>query len=221
MKKFEINFHGDSTIIVKFGKKIEIDTNEILHFVLDFFEKALLSKEYIEDIYPTYNSIVVDYDMLLIDFEDLKNQLENIIHSINLKDLKDIQNKKTIEIAVKYGGEFGPDLKLMSKKLKISEEEIINIHTSKTYRVYMIGFMPGFPYLGGLDERIFFPRLSEPRLSVSEGSVGIAGQQTGIYPFSSPGGWNIIGHTDQKLFDVENNPPNFIKSGSNIRFVKK
>jgi TIGR00370 family protein len=119
---------------------------------------------------------------------------------------------------VKYGGEFGPDLKRMSKALNITEKKIIQILSSQKYRVHMIGFMPGFPYLGGLDKRISFPRLDEPRLAVPEGSVGIAGIQTGIYPFSSPGGWNIIGRTNLKLFDSKKIPPNLIISGSYIKF---
>ena len=128
------------------------------------------------------------------------------------------KHHKIIEIPVQYGGDFGPDLKRMSKTLNISEEKIIQIHSSTKYRVHMIGFMPGFPYLGGLDSRISFPRLDEPRLAVPEGSVGIAGDQTGIYPFSSPGGWNIIGRTNLRLFDSKKNPPNLIISGSYIKF---
>ncbi len=108
----------------------------------------------------------------------------------------------------------------MSKKLNISEESIINIHSSAIYRIYMIGFMPGFPYLGGLDERISFPRLSTPRIKVPAGSVGIAGKQTGIYPFESPGGWNIIGRTELSLFDVDANPPSLLSNISQLRFLK-
>ena len=164
--------------------------------------------------------MVINYDNLTIDYQALKKNIESLLFEIIDNYDKNVSNDKVLEIPVKYGGEFGPDLKIMSKKLNISEESIINIHSSATYRIYMIGFMPGFPYLGGLDERISFPRLSTPRIKVPAGSVGIAGKQTGIYPFESPGGWNIIGRTELSLFDVDANPPSLLSNISQLRFVK-
>ena len=217
---FQINFHGDSTIVIEFGKDIDVYTNKLVQFVFSKTEKRLYKNLFIKDIYPTYNSLVINYDNLTIDYQALKKKIESLIFEIIDNYDKNVSNDKVLEIPVKYGGEFGPDLKIMSKTLNISEGSIINIHSSAIYRIYMIGFMPGFPYLGGLDERISFPRLSTPRIKVPAGSVGIAGKQTGIYPFESPGGWNIIGRTELSLFDVDANPPSLLSNISQLRFVK-
>ena len=217
---FQINFHGDSTIVIEFGKDIDVYTNKLVQFVFSKTEKRLYKNLFIKDVYPTYKSLVINYDNLAIDYQALKKKIEPLIFEIIDNYDKNVSNDKVLEIPVKYGGEFGPDLKIMSKKLNISEESIINIHSSEIYRIYMIGFMPGFPYLGGLDERISFPRLSTPRIKVPAGSVGIAGKQTGIYPFESPGGWNIIGRTELSLFDVDANPPSLLSNISQLRFLK-
>jgi inhibitor of KinA len=217
---FQINFHGDSTLVIEFGKDIDVYTNKLVQFVFSKTEKRLYKNLFIKDVYPTYKSLVINYDNLAIDYQALKKKIEPLIFEIIDNYDKNVSNDKVLEIPVKYGGEFGPDLKIMSKKLNISEESIINIHSSEIYRIYMIGFMPGFPYLGGLDERISFPRLSTPRIKVPAGSVGIAGKQTGIYPFESPGGWNIIGRTELSLFDVDANPPSLLSNISQLRFLK-
>ena len=217
---FQINFHGDSTLVIEFGKDIDLHTNKLVQFVFSKTEKRLYKNLFIKDVYPTYKSLVINYDNLAIDYQALKKKIEPLIFEIIDNYDKNVSNDKVLEIPVKYGGEFGPDLKIMSKKLNISEESIINIHSSAIYRIYMIGFMPGFPYLGGLDERISFPRLSTPRIKVPAGSVGIAGKQTGIYPFESPGGWNIIGRTELSLFDVDANPPSLLSNISQLRFLK-
>ena len=217
---FQINFHGDSTLVIEFGKDIDVYTNKLVQFVFSKTEKRLYKNLFIKDVYPTYKSLVINYDNLAIDYQALKKKIESLVFEIIVNYDKNVSNDKVLEIPVKYGGEFGPDLKIMSKKLNISEESIINIHSSPIYRIYMIGFMPGFPYLGGLDERISFPRLSTPRIKVPAGSVGIAGKQTGVYPFESPGGWNIIGRTELSLFDVDANPPSLLSNFSQLRFVK-
>jgi inhibitor of KinA len=217
---FQINFHGDSTLVIEFGKDIDVYTNKLVQFVFSKTEKRLYKNLFIKDVYPTYKSLVINYDNLAIDYQALKKKIESLVFEIIVNYDKNVSNDKVLEIPVKYGGEFGPDLKIMSKKLNISEESIINIHSSAIYRIYMIGFMPGFPYLGGLDERISFPRLSTPRIKVPAGSVGIAGKQTGIYPFESPGGWNIIGRTELSLFDVDANPPSLLSNISQLRFLK-
>tara|TARA_E500000331_G_scaffold65627_2_gene60266 strand:- start:225 stop:893 length:669 start_codon:yes stop_codon:yes gene_type:complete len=213
----KISFHGDSTVIIKFGDEIDEDLNILVHKFLESLVKGFSENSSVLDIYPTYNSIIIDYDPNEILYENIKQKINSIKSEFDSSDNMK-KHHKIIEIPVQYGDDFGPDLKRMSKTLNISEEKIIQIHSSTKYRVHMIGFMPGFPYLGGLDSRISFPRLDEPRLAVPEGSVGIAGDQTGIYPFSSPGGWNIIGRTNLRLFDSKKNPPNLIISGSYIKF---
>ena len=217
MSNPKIFYHGDSTAIIKFGDTIDEDINILVHKFLESLVRGFSEYSSILDIYPTYNSIIIDYDPNEILYENIKQKINSIKSEFDSSDNMK-KHHKIIEIPVQYGDDFGPDLKRMSKTLNISEEKIIQIHSSTKYRVHMIGFMPGFPYLGGLDSRISFPRLDEPRLAVPEGSVGIAGDQTGIYPFRSPGGWNIIGRTNLRLFDSKKNPPNLIISGSYIKF---
>ena len=124
----------------------------------------------------------------------------------------------TVEIPVCYGGEFGPDLEYVAEYHKMTPEEVIDIHTNGNYLVYMIGFAPGFPYLGGLSEKIATPRRSSPRLVIPAGSVGIAGDQTGAYPIESPGGWQLIGRTPVNLFRPEVEPPILLRSGNLVKF---
>jgi inhibitor of KinA len=221
MQSYKINSHGDSTLAINFGSGIDENTNNIVHFYINIFEKNIIHEAYILDVYPTYNSVIIDYDFTQIEFLKLKKKIAKIILQNKIKLNNNNILEEIIEIPVNYGGKFGPDLYKMSQSLSLSEDEIISIHSTNNYKVFMIGFMPGFPYLGGLDPRISFPRLTEPRLSIPPGSVGIAGNQTGIYPFSSPGGWNIIGKTDIRLFDINKIPPNFVKSGTYLRFVVK
>ncbi|WP_316798458.1 5-oxoprolinase subunit PxpB [Pedobacter frigidisoli] len=126
--------------------------------------------------------------------------------------------QKRIEIPTCYGGIFGPDLQEIAFFNRLSEEEVIHLHSSAVYKVYMIGFVPGFAYMGGMDERLATPRKAQPRQSVHAGSVGIAGKQTGIYPLSIPGGWQILGRTPIHLFDINRMRPSFLEAGDEVRF---
>lgn len=128
-------------------------------------------------------------------------------------------NGKHVEIPVQYGGEYGPDLKSMSDKLGLSVEAVVDLHTQATYTVYFIGFQPGFPYLGGLSESLYFPRHATPRTQVPAGSVGIGGEQTGVYPFESPGGWQLLGRTDASLFDLTQSSPTLLSAGDTLKFI--
>lgn len=125
---------------------------------------------------------------------------------------------RTVEIPVCYGGEFGPDLGLVAKHAKVSPEEVIKRHSKADYFVYLIGFAPGFPYLGGLSKELSTPRHAKPRMTVPPGSVGIAGNQTGIYPLDTPGGWNLVGRTPLKMFVPDRNPPVWLRSGDRVKF---
>ncbi|QKJ86398.1 Allophanate hydrolase subunit 1 [Paramixta manurensis] len=126
---------------------------------------------------------------------------------------------RQIEIPVIYGGEAGPDLAVVAQHCQLSERQVVERHSATEYTVYFIGFQPGFPYLGGLDTSLHTPRRAEPRVQIVAGSVGIGGSQTGIYPLASPGGWQLIGRTDRRLFDVRQQPPTLLRPGDSVRFV--
>lgn len=126
---------------------------------------------------------------------------------------------RIIEIPVRYGGQHGPDLPAVARHCRITADQVITLHSAITYPVICIGFQPGFPYLGGLDPRLATPRRSTPRTRIPAGSVAIGGNQTGIYPGDSPGGWQIIGYTPMRLFDAEANPPCLLRAGDSVRFV--
>ncbi|UNU73656.1 5-oxoprolinase subunit PxpB [Moraxella nasovis] len=157
---------------------------------------------------------------LMADFATKKAQLDKITHDfiVNFDDT-DIITGKHIKIPVVYGGEHGVDLADSAKRLGMSVDELVACHTSPIYTVYFIGFIAGFPYLGGLPKELYLPRHAKPRTHVPAGSVGIGGAQTGIYPFSSPGGWQLLGRTDMALFDKTQNPPTLLNAGDTLQFV--
>lgn len=126
---------------------------------------------------------------------------------------------RQVEIPVVYGGAGGPDLAEVARAADLTSQQVVELHSSADYVVYFIGFQPGFPYLGGLDERLHTPRRAEPRLVVPGGSVGIGGSQTGIYPLAAPGGWQLIGHTPLSLFNPQQQPPTLLRPGDSVRFV--
>ena len=130
---------------------------------------------------------------------------------------KTIQGKH-VEIPVHYGGQYGPDLAAMANDLNLSVEAVVELHTKAIYTVYFIGFQPGFPYLGGLSESLYFPRHAIPRTQVPAGSVGVGGEQTGVYPFESPGGWQLLGQTDTALFDLTKTSPTLLNAGDTLQF---
>lgn len=173
---------------------------------------------------PTYTTICVYYDPHIISYESLLEQLQSLSQTLHQTLHQTLptyeqQHTVTLNVPVCYGGDFGPDLSYVADYHQLTEEDVIRIHTEKTYLVYMIGFAPGFPYLGGMSPLIATPRLSQPRAVIPEGSVGIAEQQTGIYSLQTPGGWRIIGRTPLKLFDSHRDPPAIMKAGYYVRFV--
>lgn len=204
---------GDKAILIEWEAIIN---DEILNDILLFKEK-ITSKKSIEfvDLIQGYNSLTIVYKTFITDF-DKEVQLLKSIYISTLKIKK--QDYFQWEIPVCYDLEFGIDLEEMSQKLKIEIPEIIKLHTEAVCKIYFIGFLPGFLYLGGLNEKLFFDRKPNPRLNVLKGSVAIGGKQTGIYPNNSAGGWNIIGKTPINFFDVEKENPCFAKAGDFIKF---
>lgn len=205
---------GDKAIVVEFGDEISVECN---NKVLSLYKNITSNKEpYIISSIPTYRSLLIKYDPLEISYPELIEEINE-----KLKQQKDLDIKpKVMEIPVKYGGDFGPDIEYVAKHNNISIDEVIKLHTKPLYRIYMIGFTMGFAYLGGMSSKVETPRLEKPRTKIPAGSVGIAGKQTGIYPVESPGGWRLIGKTPVKLYDPYREDPILVKPGNYIKFVE-
>lgn len=208
-------FHlGDSSIVVKFSDKINPKDNDRVYNFYNYLRQEQYS--FIRDIIPTYNSVSIEYSQDKKNYSEMKELIESIINRAKNNNFE--VEQKIIDIPVKYGGKYGPDINFVADYCNISIKNLIDLHTSVDYRVYMIGFSPGFPYLGGMNKKLECPRLKKPRIIIPAGSVGIAEKQTGIYPINSPGGWQIIGKTSVNLFDVINKNPSYISPGNIIRF---
>jgi len=214
---------GDSAITVDFGNVIDETINRQVMTLFYQFQKVPLPGM-IEAV-PAYSSLTVFYDLFYLRkfvaadktvYQWMEEQLRKILQEQLL-----INNPAVakITIPVCYDKEFALDIEEIAGLKNISVDEVIRIHTSKTYRVNMLGFLPGFAYMGEVDEKIEIPRKLQPRQKVEAGSVGIAGKQTGIYPVSSPGGWQIIGRTPLKLFDAGKKEPTLLKAGDMVRFI--
>lgn len=205
--------YGKYAILIEWEAIID---EKILNDILLFKEKITENKEGLFiDLIVGYNSLTIKYKKTLTDF----HQEVEVLKSIYKSNFKLLKTKSFVwEIPVCYNLEFGIDLEEMSNKSKLSIQEIIQLHSEKIYTVFFIGFLPGFLYLGGLKEQLFFDRKPNPRLEVVKGSVAIGGKQTGIYPLESAGGWNILGKTPINFFDVEKANPCFAKAGDFIKF---
>lgn len=168
------------------------------------------------ELVPGYASLLVYYDCLQVDYAQVETW---VIQRLAALEFLGEKPARRVEIPVQYGGDHGPDLQAVAQAHGLTPEDVIRIHSQRDYLVYMMGFTPGFPYLGEMDPQLATPRLSTPRSRVPAGSVGIAGEQTGIYPVDSPGGWRIIGWTAQRLFDPDRQPPFLLAPGDVVRFV--
>ena len=213
---------GDSACTVVFGDHIDKAINED---ILAIFRSIQSRREaFIIDLVPAYASLTVFYDPveLLHSVEGNQNSFEIICNYLTnyLSQFPSVDRPapRQHSIPVCYSGQFSTDLAAMAATLKLSTSELIRLHGERTYRVYMIGFQPGFAYMGEVDERIAFPRKEKPARRVAAGSVGIAGKQTGIYPFESPGGWSIIGRTPLKIFDKAAASPVLFEPGDLVTF---
>ena len=198
MLPFTVHPVGDCALLAGFTQRI---APEIGAAVAALNSRVLAAKlPGVTETVPAFASLLVVYDPLVTDYDTLAAALQRLV-----------------TIPVCYGGDFGPDLPFVAKHTGLTEAEVIALHTGREYRIYMLGFLPGFPYLGGLDERLFTPRLNTPRTAIPAGAVGIGGEQTGIYPIASPGGWQLIGRTPRKLFDPESGALPYT-AGDRIKF---
>lgn len=212
----DVKYHnsGDTALVMEFGEEIKPEIIKRIREIVNLLENNKI--EGLIEWIPTYRSILFLYNPSIISCIQLLKYLQNL----------ETKRGGTVlpppfvtEVPVAYGGDYGPDLEYVAQYNKLTANEVIDIHSGTDYLIYMLGFTPGFPYLGGMSEKIATPRLKTPREKIAGGSVGIAGKQTGIYPIDSPGGWRLIGRTPIRLFDWEREQPFLLKAGNYIRFV--
>jgi KipI family sensor histidine kinase inhibitor len=209
---------GDAALYCDFGKEVNEEINSYVISYFNYLKKLVEDKSIqgITNLSPSYNKLIVSFDLSITNFQKIKNKIETIKVFNNEK-----KKSKKIKVPVCCEEEYALDLVPLSKKLKISPEEILNLYFKKEYFCYMTGFIAGMPFLGDLDEIIRVDRLKTPRVKVPKGSVGITEQFCNIYTFESPGGWNILGNTPIKIFDKTNlKNPALIKPGDKVSFYK-
>ena len=209
---------------IDFGNEISVRLNEKVIELAQVIEKNNFAG-FIETV-PAYSSLTIFFDLIQVrknyaDFPTAFSFVKSFVEN-SLKSLSKIHFNlyHLTEIPVNYSEEFAPDLEFVANNANLAKEKVIEIHTSKIYRVFMIGFLPAFAYMGEVDERIATPRKQSPRTKIEKGSVGIAGRQTGIYPLESPGGWQIIGKTNLEMFQPESKEISLLKTGDFVQFYE-
>lgn len=210
---FDLVPQGDQAVVVRLGTEINLTAHHLVRSLSIYLDHHPFPGmvEYV----PAFTTVTIYYDTRRLTYKEAEEIVRECMHNLEHEERSP---GRIIRIPVCYGGDYGPDLTDVARHNGLSEDEVVQIHTTGEYLVYMIGFAPGFPYLGGLSERIATPRLSTPRLSIPAGSVGIAGGQTGVYPISTPGGWRLIGRTPLALFRPNDTPPSLLAAGDMVRF---
>jgi KipI family sensor histidine kinase inhibitor len=204
---------GDCALVVEFENKIAPEVNARVMQLCAAIKGSAIKG--VVDFIPTFRSVLVSYDPLVISYNKLQKRLQKLSE---IKSDAANNTARIFHIPVCYGGEFGEDIGDVAAHTGLSVDEVVAMHSEKPYLIYMLGFLPGFPYLGGLNEKLFTPRLPSPRTSIPAGSVGIGGEQTGIYPLASPGGWRLIGRTPLKPYDAKREEPILYAAGDYIKF---
>jgi inhibitor of KinA len=205
---------GDASVLVQLGDEIDLAINQRVQASSNLIETASING--MVETVPAYATLRVHYDPLILSFAEIKEHLQAQMSQL---DETFSRMPRRIEVPVYYGGEYGIDLETVAAHLHLSAAEVIRIHSETLYTVYMMGFTPGYPYMGRLDDRLSMPRLETPRTRVPAGTVAIAGSQTGIYSIESPGGWNLIGWTPLRLFDPASNSPFLFAPGDEVKFI--
>lgn len=209
---------GDRAILITLGSSIDDATHRLVRATVARIDAARLRG--VVDLVPAFASVAVHYkpedlDGELSPYKQLAGALQEVLADVRHAELSPA---RLVEIPVCYGGELGPDLEDVAARHEMTAEQVVRRHAEAEYLVYMVGFMPGFAYLGGLPDEIATPRRSSPRAAVPAGTVGIGGSQTGVYPLVSPGGWNLIGRTPLRIFDISRDEPARLATGDRVRF---
>jgi KipI family sensor histidine kinase inhibitor len=205
---------SDQSLIVYLGREISIKTHQRVIKLLRLLEREPVAG--VRDLHPAYCSLLINFDLLQLRHEDLETVLRSYLERLEEESLPEPRH---VEVPVCYGGDFGPDLSDVCGTLRITPEQVIELHSSVAYVVYFLGFVPGFAYLGELPKSLVMPRLLSPRRAVTRGSVGIAGNQTGVYPFATPGGWRLIGRTPLQMFHSGPKATSLLSIGDSVRFI--
>ncbi len=213
---------GGYVVHVEICNEVSLECNKLVHALYYTILQRVREGRVVgvEEVVPAYASLTIFYDPRHIDRNALVKLVEECWNESRSVDVSRILRPRLFRIPVVYGGEYGPDLNSVAEHAGLDPEEVIRIHTSRRYVCYMLGFTPGFIYLGDVDDRIAAPRLPSPRTRVPAGSVGIAGKQTGVYGVDSPGGWRLIGRTPLRMFDPKRDPPTPIKPGDLVEFYR-
>ncbi|MBT2581518.1 5-oxoprolinase subunit PxpB [Planococcus sp. ISL-109] len=206
---------SEQALVIETGSIINKETEQAVRKLSSLLENQ--APDWLIEFIPAFTTVTVFYDPCRLKQQQVEQELR-----LMLADLDEVEAPapRHIEIPVCYGGTFGPDLGFVAEHNGLTEEEVIEIHTSGTYSVHMIGFAPGFPFIGGMSEKIAAPRRKSPRLRIPERTVGIAGMQTGVYPIETPGGWQLIGRTPLRLFLPDQDIPSLLRAGDEIRFTQ-
>lgn len=211
---------GDRAILITLGDSIDEATHRRVRAVTARIDAE--PPDGFVDRVPAFASVVVHYEPLLVSATGGRSPNDTFVEALRrlLADVRDddLPPPRVVDIPVCYGGELGPDLEDVARQHGLAVQEVIDIHAAGDYLVYMVGFMPGFAYLGGLSDRIATPRRQTPRTAVPAGTVGIGGAQTGVYPLVSPGGWNLIGRTPLRIFEIDRDEPALMVTGDRVRF---
>nr|WP_077325392.1 5-oxoprolinase subunit PxpB [Virgibacillus siamensis] len=218
---FTVSPLGDEAVVMEFGEEVSSEKQKLIMAVSSYLDNHPIPGmiAYI----PAYTTITIFYNAMEVlanltganAYDSMLGEIEKMVS--RLPENPETESK-IVEIPVCYGGEFGPDLEVVARRNNLREAEVIDIHANGDYMVHMIGFAPGFPFVGGMSEKIATPRKDSPRLQIPAGSVGIASGQTGVYPIETPGGWQLIGRTPVKLFRPDEDIPILLKAGDSIRF---
>jgi KipI family sensor histidine kinase inhibitor len=204
---------SDQSLLVYLGEAIALENHQRVLKLLRLLQSEPIDG--VRNLHPAYSSLLIKFDPLRLDHDKLQSRL---VPYLGRLDREPLPATREIEIPVCYGGEFGPDLNNVAEMHGMTAAQVIELHSSPIYVVYFLGFAPGFAYLGGLPEALASGRLETPRAKVSQGSVGIGGNQTGVYPFATPGGWRLIGRTPVEMFRRDANPMSLLQIGDHVRF---
>jgi len=206
---------GDSAVVVQLKNEISEEVNQQIRAISNWLDEYTF-EGFVEYV-PAFTNITIYYQPWILNYDEIVLLLKEMIEQVG--EIEEEATPTVVTIPVWYGASTGPDLEFVASYHNFSIEALIMLHSQPEYIVYMIGFAPGFPYLGGMDEGISTPRKESPRQKVPKGSVGIGGNQTGIYPIETPGGWQIIGQTPLNLFDIKKENPSLLKAGDRVRFM--